>query len=272
MTKDEALALALEALEESKTNNDTMEFHDRKNKAITAIKQARSAPVQDSTCRETLRAQGKAYPRTCRKCGKGPCIGLANAALDKMAENARELGLEYEPVREDWGPGPHEVHSLPSQPAPVQTDWEAIAADQAMTIALLKSEAAAQPATEKSSATQPVQEPVSNASAWFALVMNAAAELEDASHCLRDEDAKRVAISGAKHYRDAAKALYTTPPAQEFVCSTGLCHYRKPLTNEQVGKAARDAHIAFCLNKHQTYEHALTRAVEAAHGITGETK
>jgi hypothetical protein len=24
------------------------------------------------------------------------------------------------PVREDWGPGPHEFHSLPSQPAPVQ--------------------------------------------------------------------------------------------------------------------------------------------------------
>jgi hypothetical protein len=47
MTKDKALDLALEALEESKTNNDTMEFHDRKNKAITAIKQARSAPVQE---------------------------------------------------------------------------------------------------------------------------------------------------------------------------------------------------------------------------------
>jgi hypothetical protein len=60
MTKDEALDLALEALEESKTNNDTMEFHDRKNKAITAIKQA--------------------------------------LALDKMAENARALGLDYEPV------------------------------------------------------------------------------------------------------------------------------------------------------------------------------
>jgi hypothetical protein len=42
-TKDEALKLALEALEESKTNNDTMEFHDRKNKAITAIKQALAA-------------------------------------------------------------------------------------------------------------------------------------------------------------------------------------------------------------------------------------
>jgi hypothetical protein len=45
--KDEALKLALEALEESKTNNDTMEFHDRKNKAISAIKQALAAPVQD---------------------------------------------------------------------------------------------------------------------------------------------------------------------------------------------------------------------------------
>jgi hypothetical protein len=28
--------------------------------------------------------------------------------------------------------------------------------------------------------------------------------------------------------------LYTTPPAQEFVCSTGLCHFRKPLTDEQI--------------------------------------
>ena len=29
---------------------------------------------QDSTCSNTLRAQGKAYPRTCKKCGLGPCI------------------------------------------------------------------------------------------------------------------------------------------------------------------------------------------------------
>jgi hypothetical protein len=29
---------------------------------------------QDSTCNKTLRAEGKGYPRTCRKCGKGPCI------------------------------------------------------------------------------------------------------------------------------------------------------------------------------------------------------
>lgn len=37
----------------------------------------------------------------------------------------------------------------PAAPVQVQTDWEAVAADQAMTIALLKSEAAAQPAQEE---------------------------------------------------------------------------------------------------------------------------
>lgn len=70
-----------------------------------------------------------------------------------------------------------------------------------------------------------------------------------------------------KHYKDTLedgswpiRNLYTSPQAQ-----------RKPLTNEQIGKASRDAHIAFCLNKHQTYEHALTRAVEAAHGIKENT-
>ena len=53
---------------------------------------------QDSTCSNALRAQGKAYPRTCKKCGLGPCVAvLAQQALDRMAENARELGLDYEP-------------------------------------------------------------------------------------------------------------------------------------------------------------------------------
>jgi hypothetical protein len=57
-------------------------------------------------------------------------------------------------------------------------------------------------------------QPVADASAWFALVMCAAAELEDASNCLRDADARGVAIRGAKYYRDAANALYTAPPRQ----------------------------------------------------------
>ena len=60
MTKDEALDLALEALEGIHPGNMTPMAEEYWNKAITAIKQAR--------------------------------------ALDKMAENARELGLDYEPV------------------------------------------------------------------------------------------------------------------------------------------------------------------------------
>ena len=43
--------------------------------------------------------------------------------------------------------------------------------------------------------------------AWFSLVMNAAAEIEDAANCLQDSEAKRVAHNAAKHYRDAANAL-----------------------------------------------------------------
>jgi hypothetical protein len=97
VTKDEALDLALEALEFFKGLALSVEEIERAEEAITAIKQARSAPVQDSTCNNSLREQGKAYPRTCRKCGLGPCIALANIALDKKAENARELGLDYEP-------------------------------------------------------------------------------------------------------------------------------------------------------------------------------
>ena len=43
----EALKLALEALEESQTDNDTMEFWDRKSKAITALKEALAQPAQE---------------------------------------------------------------------------------------------------------------------------------------------------------------------------------------------------------------------------------
>jgi len=59
--------------------------------------------------------------------------------------------------------------------------------------------------------------------------------------------------------------LLTTPPAQEFVCSTGLCHYRKPLTDEQILKVARDHY-----SPHQRPEISFARAIEAAHGIKGD--
>jgi hypothetical protein len=102
--KDEALKLALEALEhmleDAKQERLTVEYWNECVDAINACEQALSAPVQDSTCNNALREQGKAYPRTCKTCKFGPCIALANLALDKKAENARELRLDYEPVQE----------------------------------------------------------------------------------------------------------------------------------------------------------------------------
>ncbi len=79
MTKDEALTLALEALEESQTNNDTMEFWDRKTKSITAIKEALAQPdfVRDyGPLREDIaawaqRRKSNAEERYfCPRCGK----------------------------------------------------------------------------------------------------------------------------------------------------------------------------------------------------------
>ena len=64
MTKDEALKKALEAFGEIEWSNNSQWQSDRAKVAITAIKEA-----------------------------------LANKALEKMAENARELGLDYEPAQ-----------------------------------------------------------------------------------------------------------------------------------------------------------------------------
>lgn len=49
---------------------------------------------------------------------------------------------------------------------------------------------------------------VPDASAWWALVMGAAASIEDAANCLRDPNAKKQAEGAAKHYRDAAQNLW----------------------------------------------------------------
>ncbi len=92
MTKDEALDLALEALESCGAGHITdggNQWHDEKlvDKAITAIKQAR--------------------------------------ALDKMAENARELGLDYEPaggtqVSKVWWDG----EKLMGKPIPLEDIYQ----------------------------------------------------------------------------------------------------------------------------------------------------
>ena len=42
------------------------------------------------------------------------------------------------------------------------------------------------------------------------------------------------------------------------------------LTDEQMQDVVREAHIAFCLDKFPTFEEALIRKTEAAHGIKGD--
>lgn len=55
--------------------------------------------------------------------------------------------------------------------------------------------------------TIPLYASLQNA-AWWALVMGAAAALEDAANCLTDPDAKRAAEGAAKHYRTEANTLW----------------------------------------------------------------
>ena len=50
--------------------------------AIAVVEKALAQPkqvIQDRTCSITLRLQGKPYPRTCKKCGLGPCIAQPTA-------------------------------------------------------------------------------------------------------------------------------------------------------------------------------------------------
>jgi hypothetical protein len=78
MTKDEALKLALEAFGEIDWSNNSQWQSDRAKVAIATLKKA-----------------------------------LANEALEKMAENARELGLDYEPAQEPccYGGIAHDCHA-----------------------------------------------------------------------------------------------------------------------------------------------------------------
>jgi hypothetical protein len=70
---------------------------------------------------------------------------------------------------------------------------------------------------------------------------------------------------------DGEHTLYTaSPAAQEFVCSTGLCHYkaqRQPLTDEEIMQTWEGV-IKYAPGEVRLKDFA--RAIEAAHGITGE--
>ena len=70
----------------------------------------------------------------------------------------------------------------------------------------------------------------------------------------------------------AALRTALAEPEQEFVCSTGLCRYRKPLTDEEIWRKyqglwpfhpAAEPKLAADIA-------AFARAIERAHGIGGE--
>jgi len=111
----------------------------------------------------------------------------------------------------------------------------------------------AQPATEDSSAVQPaaqlapVQEPV----ALHAMAKRRIFDAIRSAYDLGYNDARNARTTpgdSAPGYKgrdveaDHGGALicalerYTTPPAQEFICSTGLCHYKAAPVQEPVGR------------------------------------
>ena len=82
----EAMKLALEALEEL---GKVMVHYPMAGKAITALREALAEQQLSEPCRCGKQTTAWCMANTCSK---------AQQALDKKAENARELGLDYEPV------------------------------------------------------------------------------------------------------------------------------------------------------------------------------
>jgi hypothetical protein len=75
---------------------------------------AQPAPVQDSTCNETLCAQGKPYPLTCGKCGLGPCIGAP-----KQPPAAQPAPVQTKTVHITWtADGVRTVNGVPDYTTP----------------------------------------------------------------------------------------------------------------------------------------------------------
>jgi len=100
-------------------------------------------------------------------------------------------------------------------------------------------EALAEPATEEFSAVQPAaqpqQEPVAWRVKWPAI---------GGGHKWLMVDRPLMEKEGFVN-----EALYTSPPAQEFVCSTGLCHY-KPAAPVQPVASLKEADVLMIAEAH----------------------
>ena len=100
MSKD-VMKLALEALENSWTEPGNKQYEFEK-EAITALREALAEPDFWE--------------------GYVPEPDKRQQALDKKAENARELGLDYEPAQQEFvSPGGGYVPAIPAQQRPIKT-------------------------------------------------------------------------------------------------------------------------------------------------------
>jgi hypothetical protein len=100
-----------------------------------------------------------------------------------------------------------------------------------------------------------VQEPV----AWQVMVEDEAMEefsVKDAAHdwCVQQK------LDGSP-YSYWIRPLYTTLPAQEFVCSTGLCHYKDAAQRQWVGLT--DDEVIKCTPTWGGTVEDVARAIEA---------
>ena len=70
---------------------------------VKAFNSASQPAQQDSTCNKTLLAQGKAYPRTCAKCGKGPCIADRVQPAQQEPAWRTDGGIpRFKPAQRTW--------------------------------------------------------------------------------------------------------------------------------------------------------------------------
>ena len=111
MTDRELMRQALEALEDIHPGNMTPMAEEAWNKAITALRERLAQPERqglatDSTI-QRVPAQGTLLPQRPQNCGTSYCSCIEcvmepeQSPLDRMAENARELGLDYEPEQKE---------------------------------------------------------------------------------------------------------------------------------------------------------------------------
>ena len=252
MTKDESLKLALEALEAGRGGNTITQ----RNKAITALREALAQTEKPKyrrgdrlICLETEDYCVIHISGTDRQWVKFPDSHIGVYTNEQVAELFELLPKEpeQEPMQEQRDYSCNVCSNKPDSDGLLEHGSGCYVVSPDGGGSEYIADAIKRPA-------QPQQEPV----AW---AMYQKGRLQ--SFWMDKGDAYNFEFTSEHRW----EPLYTTPPAQEFVCSTGLCHYRKPLSNEEIDELWCELPPGTLLSDELN---AFARAVEAAHGIKGE--